>query len=55
MKVLASDFDGTFHLGEGSIPKNIAAVRRWQQEGLEILPPEKWTEGAPRKKGKEKG
>ena len=33
MKVLASDFDGTFHLGEGSIPKNIAAVRRWQQEG----------------------
>ncbi len=33
MKVLASDFDGTFHMGEELIPQNIDAVKRWQKAG----------------------
>lgn len=33
MKILASDFDGTFHMGEDFIPQNITAVKRWQKAG----------------------
>ena len=33
MKILATDFDGTFSTGGDSIPRNIQAVRQWQAAG----------------------
>ena len=33
MKILASDFDGTFNTGGDSVCRNIEAVLRWQKAG----------------------
>ena len=33
MKILASDFDGTFNTGGDSVYRNIEAVLRWQKAG----------------------
>lgn len=33
MKILATDFDGTFYTGEECVPGNLAAVERWRKAG----------------------